>query len=305
MNDRNIFLDIDQDLAADPQAPLVVLPLPYERTVCYGTGTSEGPAAVLRASREIEDFDEELKIPVDLRVRTLDPPDLSAPDAADALDVICAKAGAAMKDDRFLLSLGGEHTVTLPLVTAARSVFEGLSVLHLDAHLDLRDSYLGRSDSHACVMRRIRDLGISTAHVGMRGVSVEQYTYTQSESVPLLWADEWLKGPESRLDEFLAGLPEGPLYLSIDIDVMDPSLAPGTGTPEPGGALWADMLALLRKVFLQRNVVAADIVEVSPVPGTQVTEYVAARLGAKILLYRSLFSPSSQDDPRPQPVVTL
>jgi len=172
LNDRNIFLDIDQDVAADPQAQLVVLPLPYERTVCYGTGTRRGPDAILRASREIEDFDEELKIPVDLRVRTLDPPDLSAPDTADALDVIRATAGTVMKDDRFLLSLGGEHTVTLPLVTAAQSVFEGLSVLHLYAHLDLRDSYLGRRDSHACVMRRIRDLGVPTTHVGMRGVSV-------------------------------------------------------------------------------------------------------------------------------------
>lgn len=288
MKDRSIFLDIDQDTAADPGAPLVVLPLPYERTVCYGTGTRQGPAAILRASREIEDFDEELKIPVDLRVRTLDPPDLSAPDAADALEAIRVKAATVMRDDRFLLSLGGEHTVTLPLVTAAQARFKDLWVLHLDAHLDLRDSYLGRRDSHACVMRRIRELGIPTAHVGIRGISAKQHAYTQSESVPVLRADEWLQGPGSRLDEFLAGLPEGPAYLSLDIDVMDPSLAPGTGTPEPGGALWADMLALLGKVFRERQFVAADIVEVSPVPGTRVTEYIAARLGAKILLYHSL-----------------
>ena len=279
------FLPLDAATARDPHAPYAVLPLPYERTVSYGRGTADGPGAILDASQQVEDFDEEFQEPLGLRVQTLRaPPFADLPDP-EALELIGRTAGHVFARHRFLLSLGGEHTVTAPLVAAAHAVHGSLSVLHIDAHADLRSEYRGTPLSHACVMRHVREMGVRTVSVGVRSLSAAEHDYAQSESVPIFWAaDIAASKDEGWIAEAIALLEE-PVYVTFDIDGFDPSLVPGTGTPEPGGLTWRQATRLLRAVCEARRVIGADIVELSPLPAAVVSEFVAARLATKILLY--------------------
>jgi agmatinase len=191
-----------------------------------------------------------------------------------------------LSDGKVLLSLGGEHTVTAPLARAAAAVYPDLCVLNLDAHLDLRDTYEGSPLSHACVMRRVRDAGLRTVHVGARSWSAEEEQYATRHAVPRVSAREIAADASGKWIERTLDALRSPVYVSVDVDALDPSLVPGTGTPEPGGMTWGQTLALLRRVFAERRVVAADLVELAPIPGSRVSEFVAARLGAKLLLYR-------------------
>lgn len=284
---RDRFLDLPPAVADDPAAPYAVLPVPYERTVCYGAGTSGGPAAIVHASLQVEGFDEELRQPLGLRVQTLPDLRLDGLDDEAALRRIRDAADAVARAGRFLLALGGEHTITAPLVAAAAAARGPLGVLQIDAHADLRADYGGTPLSHACVMRRIREQGIPTVGVGIRNLSEPEYAYIRAESVPIFWAGD-LDGRTDAtwIDAVVAKLPEQ-VYVTIDIDGLDPSIAPGTGTPDPGGLTWKQVTSLLRAVCGARRVVAADIVEVAPIAGTQATEYAAARLATKLMLYHS------------------
>lgn len=279
------FLNIAPAAARDPRAPYAVLPLPYERTVSFGTGTARGPAAILRASREIEDFDEELRIPTALRVQTLPRPRWAGLSAVRALATIRRAAEPALRQGRFLLSLGGEHTITAPLVEAGRAVHGRLGVLQVDAHTDLRDAYRGTRLSHACVMRRVREMGVSTVHAGIRSCCREEYDLVRKRNIPVFWAADIARDNRNRwIRRAVDALPRK-VYVTVDVDGLDPAVAPGTGTPEPGGLSWNQVTGLLREVFRRREVVAADIVEVAPIPGSYLTEFVAARLGARMLVY--------------------
>ncbi len=283
MKHQPFFLDIDPATAADPTVPYAVLPIPYERSVTFGTGTAKGPESILIASHEIEDFDEEYREPMDLAVQTLPTMDLEGASDEEAIAEIQKAAQAPASDGRFLLGLGGEHTVTLPLVRAAHAIHSDVSILQIDAHSDLRDQYLGNKLSHACVMRRLRELDYPTVHASIRSMSSEEYDYVQSESVPVFWGADMINNQE--IDSQIVSSLSMNVYITIDIDALDSSIAPGTGTPEPGGLGWHRLLSLLRKVFESHNVIGADIVEVAPIPGSQVTQFTAARLGAKMLMY--------------------
>ncbi|MBN2302174.1 MAG: agmatinase [Lentisphaerae bacterium] len=282
---RRYFLDISPDTASNPLAPYAVLPIPYERSVSYGTGTGGGPAAILKASHEVEDFDEELNVAVDVQAQTL--PDIKSDALNDeqALNTIYAAAMPVMKAGRFLLSLGGEHTITAPLVKAAHNAYGPMSVLQLDAHLDLRNTYNNSPFSHACVMRRVREYGVPTVHVGIRSISIEDHLYVTDTLTPVFPARDIIEMKDLKWADNIVAKLSDRVYITVDIDVFDPSLVPGTGTPEPGGLDWYAVTALLRRVIESREVVAADIVEVAPIQGTQVSEFVAARLGVKILTY--------------------
>ena len=269
-------------------ANIVVLPLPYERTTSFGKGAAAGPAAVLAASAHVELFDEEFFVPLDFDVATLPPLDCETGDDESVLARIRDAAAAVFKAGRFLLSLGGEHTVTAPLVEAARSVHSPLTVLQIDAHMDLRDVYTGTRHSHGCVMRRVMEQGAALVAVGIRSFSREEHEFAQARQVPVFYAMDIDQQPnDSWMDRVIDALDKN-VYLTVDIDGLDPAVAPGTGTPEPGGLGWYQLLRLLQRVAANRNLLGADIVEVAPAPGQQVSEYAAARLGAKILLYRTL-----------------
>lgn len=279
------FLEFDPAASSNPSVPYVILPLPYERSVSYMRGTARAPAAILDASVQTELYDEELGVAPGLAVQTLPEVDCVTGSDVEALDRIHFTALPELLAGRFVLSLGGEHTVTVPLVRAAIKAFGPVSVLQIDAHADLRDTYEGRVYSHACAMRRLVDDNVRVLHFGIRSVCEEEARLISERRLPVVWAREAVSEPTVKwMATVLAAL--GPrVYVTMDIDGLDPSVVPGTGTPEPGGLGWYLLLQLLRVVFAEREVVGADIVEVVPVPGMVVSEFTAARLAVKMLTY--------------------
>ncbi len=272
----------------DPTAPYAVLPVPYERSTSFGKGAASAPSAILDASEQIEMFDEELLEPLRLRVQTLDEPDCESGTDQEALDAILTAASAAFAGHkRFLMGIGGEHTITGPLVAASLAAHGSFSLLHLDAHLDLRNSYQGTCLSHACVMRRVMEMGVPITHVGIRSLCKEEYELVLSRGLRVFWGRSIsCAQDDSWMDAILECL--GPqVYVSIDADCLDPAVMPGTGTPEPGGLSWRQMTGLLKKLCFERSVVSADLVEVAPISGCVVPEYTAARLAAKLMAYHA------------------
>ncbi len=272
---------VDTDASAD-----AVWPLPLERTVSYGAGTAAAPDAIVRAGAELERYDEELDVPIDWNVVVLKAYDERGITVETCLEKIEKDARHHYRKHPFVLALGGEHTVTIPLVRAAADVFGPVGVLHIDAHADLRSQYQGQSLSHACVMHHVRTVTPDTVSVGVRSLSVPEAARLREERIPVVWAKDVACAPDDVwIDRVLENLPER-VYVTIDLDGFDPSVIPGVGTPEPGGLLWYPVLRLLRRVAACRRVVGADIVEGVPLPGAPVTEFAAARLALKLMVYR-------------------
>ncbi len=292
------FLGLEQagahgDRAADKAARVAVLPLPFERTTSYGKGTSEGPAALLAASMQVELYDEELQCEPfeNLQLETLAPFHAEAFDLETALAEIQDEAERHVRAGKLLISLGGEHSLTLATARAVAAVLgppEQLGVVQFDAHADLRDSYEGTPFSHACVLRRLLDDGHPTAAVGIRALSAAEGELIRERSLPTLWGHELTRLPqaelEARFDAMLDGLPPR-VYLTFDVDYFDPPLMAATGTPVPGGGTWWPTLTLLRRLFERKQVVAFDVVELAPRAGLHACDFLAAQLTAKCLAY--------------------
>jgi agmatinase len=275
---------------APEQARTVLLPVPYERTTTYGKGAADGPAALLEASTQVEHFDEELSCEaLEQGVATLAP--LTVDGMPDLLaEVLEREVGIHLDAGRCVGCLGGEHSLSLGPIRAAVARHPGLGVLQVDAHPDLRDEYEGTRYGHGCVMRRVLegpDLA-ALVQVGLRAVSEEDDPVLRREPrVRPFYAWELARRTAGEwIEEVVEALP-GKVYLSFDLDGLDPSVVPGTGTPEPGGLSWWDALALLRAVCERREVVAFDVVELAPQAGTHLSEFAAARLVFKILGYRT------------------
>jgi len=285
------FLDLDAELTGYRSSRFAILPIPYEGTVCYGAGTAAAPQAIIDASTQVELFDEELKGEFyKAGIYTTQPVDCKDAKPEQIQQCIENTAGNLLADGKFVLALGGEHSVSFGLVKAAAKRWPGLSVLHLDAHADLRDSYQDSKYSHACVMRRITELHLPPVSVGIRSYSLEESELVAALGDRLITARQIAQARADRqaaqswLARALAGLTEE-VYVTIDIDVFDPGQVPGTGTPEPGGLDWYEVTALLRHIAQNRQVVSADIVEVVPRVAGQVAEFLAARLAYKIIAY--------------------
>ena len=276
---------LPDELSDYATARVAVLPVPFERTVTYGRGTAAGPAAILRASQAMELWDEELGFePADLGIATLPPFLPEAFDLGEAMAELERECRRHLEAGKFLLTLGGEHSLTIAPVRAARAVFGDIGVVQFDAHADLREQYEGTPYSHAAVMRRVHDEGLPTLPVGIRSLSKPEAEFARAEGVPIVWSHE-LEGLEGhRWDRLLAALPER-VYLTFDIDYFDPSLVPATGTPEPGGGTWHPTLRLLSRLFEARQVVAMDVVELAPLGAQPASDFVAAKLAYKCLGY--------------------
>jgi agmatinase len=282
------FLGLDDDASDFSRARALLLPVPYESTTSYGGGAKSGPRAILESSRYIELYDQELGgDPSTLGVHTLPALELTRAGASEAMAEL-ADAYAQVLDgagSRFVVMLGGEHSVSSPAIRAwARRTRGRLTVLQLDAHADLRASYEGSPHSHASAMSRVIDVADVVA-VGVRALSTEEVEVARtSAGVTLLWADDMWED-ESWMDRALERLGND-VYLSFDVDYFDPSLMPSTGTPEPGGGDWYRTLRFLRRVFRERNVVACDVVELAPIPGLHGPDFLVAKLVYKLLGYR-------------------
>lgn len=279
------FLGLTDDETRYEDARAVVVPVPYERTVSYGRGTAKGPAAILEASGYVELYDEVLREePFRRGIHTRDPVEIDSDDPRAIVDRLEEVATDLFADGKFALFLGGEHALTTGPVRAARAAFEGLSVLQLDAHADLRDSYQGSPWSHASVMRRVWDLGVPSVPVGIRAVSVEEAEFIAAEDVPVFWSHRLAAGHEW-METALNALSDT-VYVTFDVDFFDPSLMPATGTPEPGGGFWHDTMRFLGLVFEEKTVVGMDVVELAPIEGLHAPDFVVARLAHRAIGYR-------------------
>lgn len=282
-----LFLGLPPEDCRLDRAKVAVIPAPFDQTTSYLPGTRFGPAAILNASKQVEFYDEELdREPYEIGIATLSEIEIEPAEIEAGMRRL--EEVAAELDSRGIvpLTLGGEHSLTLAPVAALRRRYPDLSVLQLDAHLDLRDSYQGTKLSHASVMRRIRDLGVPTVAVGIRSVSREEADYVHAESAPVFLARE-IRSQGLPVDAILAEL-RNPVYLTIDLDAFDPAYVPGVGTPEPGGLTWDEGLRLVRALFERRQVVGIDVVELCPIPGQIVSEFFAAKLVNKLIGYLGL-----------------
>ena len=272
------FLGLDSAEPLAARAFAAVLPIPYDGTASYRSGTRFGPQAIIDASEQLETFDQELGLePADWGIQTLPPLDL---DLKDGAMVERARQAAAFltTPERFLVTLGGEHSLTPGLVAGLRELYPDLSVLYLDAHADFREEYQGTSFSHACGLRRIHDQGVRAVLCGVRSLSREEHIALQRAAVAVFPAGAAASG------EVVASLSRH-VYVSIDLDVLDPGVMPAVGAPEPGGLSWEALLDLLRVVTRERRVVAADLMELTPEAGPPYAAYTAAKLAYKLIGY--------------------
>jgi agmatinase len=265
-------------------ARAIVLPVPFERTTSYVAGTRNAPREILLASGQVELWDDEMATDAHMAaVYTLPELDLPSGDIEASIAEIRRVVAALAPHDKFLIVLGGEHSVSVPVVEALAARNPDFSVLQIDAHADLRASYQGSRYSHASAMRRIVEHHPCT-QVAIRSVSREE-----AEAIPTLnttvFFDRTMRRDPHWIDRVVETL--GPrVYLTIDCDGLDPAIMPAVGTPEPGGLSWPELLTLVRSVITRREVVACDLVELCPLPGLIAPTFLCAKLISKILAYR-------------------
>jgi agmatinase len=263
---------------------VVILPVPLDRTTSYVAGTRNGPHEILQASSHMELWDEEIAADVHpIGIFTLPEMELPFGEMAPLMDEIQRVASEILSRDKFLVTLGGEHSITPPLVAASAARYPGLSVLQIDAHADLRDTYMGTRHNHACAMRRSLEHAPVT-QVGIRSMSTDEAAVVGSLNTTVFY-DHSMRRDPAWIDRVVDTLSDV-VYISIDVDGMDPAIMPATGTPEPGGLSWYEILALLRATIARRTVVAADVVELSPIPGLMAPNFLCSKLVYKILGYK-------------------
>lgn len=283
------FLGLDEAASGFEKAKVVILPVPYEATTSYGAGTGAGPSAIIEASRYIELYDQELdREPYEVGIATLPSLELTGAGPQDAIrelreayDKILDAGG-----NKFVIALGGEHSISSAPILAWTERMKGkrLSVLQFDAHTDLRHEYEGSPYSHAAVMHRVHE-NVDLVAVGIRALTREERELARRTSnIHLFLADDIHSG-DAWMDDVMKLLGED-VYISFDVDGFDPSLVPSTGTPEPGGLQWYPVMKLLRRVFTERNVVSADVVELAPIPGLSAPDFLVAKLVYKMVGYK-------------------
>ena len=287
------FAGDDRKVVGYESARVAVLPVPYEGTVSYGAGTATGPSAILAASGQLEMYDEELDRAIDeVGIFTLPPVDPGAARPEDVMARIKTAALPPLRDGKLLLTLGGEHSISYgPWAALREKLGRPFAILQIDAHADLRPEYHGTPHSHASIMARAHELGLPFVQVGIRAVSQEERDFLRRTGLErnVFWAHEiaWQKPAEwiPRVMERLSSFGLRELYLTLDIDALDPSLVPATGTPVPGGLGWYETLWLLRRAAQAFPVLACDLTELAPLPGYPASDFLAARLAYKMIGY--------------------
>ena len=266
-------------------ARVVIIPAPLEYSVCYMTGTRHGPQAILDASSQMELYDEELDwCPIEVGVYTRPALNYDGLSHAEALRLTGAATREVLARGQLPLLLGGEHSLSAPPIAAVRDYFPDVTVLHIDAHGDLRDSYEGTQLSHASIERRVVEMGIPLTEIGIRSFSPEEAAFLKSHQpdVAIVWAYQLANGsahiPWERLSKHT--------YVTIDLDAIDPGEMPAVGTPEPGGLHWYQLLDLFREICRRTTVVGMDVVELCPMEGQIRADFLAAKLVYKMLGYR-------------------
>jgi agmatinase len=278
------FLGLGKELTAVERAKYALLPVPYEATTSYMEGTRRGPEAILQASRHVELYDHELDVEAyRAGIHTYPMVELTAAGPETAFQDLRSRYDEVGNDGPFVIMLGGEHSITqVPVLHWADRLNDDLAILQFDAHADLRDSFHETRWSHACVMRRVVDR-VRPVGVGIRAIDREEKQLIDELGLTMVYGEQL--ADDDWMDRALDGLDSDNVYISFDVDFFDPAYMPSTGTPEPGGGTWAQAMTLLRRVFAEKNVVAADVVELAPLPGMVAPDFLAAKLVYKMIGY--------------------
>lgn len=274
------FGGLEDEFSSLEKARAVVLPVPYDFSTTYQGGTRWGPRAILSASQNMELWDEELGPTYRSGIHTLPEMEPTA-EGPEAMAKRVEKAtGWILDQGKLPVVLGGEHSITAGTVRAAVRKFPKLSVLQFDAHADMRERYLDSRFSHACVMRRVRELA-PAASVGIRSFSEEEAQHFRLHAAPL-WSTRQFRALEGDWTPILAALTDE-VFVTFDLDALDPGILPGTGTPEPGGLDWYEAVDLLARVAAKKRIVGFDVVELSPIAGQVASDFLAARLTYRMI----------------------
>ena len=282
-----------EEIAQDyDKAQVVILPIPYEATTTYRKGCVYGAFAILDASQEVEYYDEELDVQTGVKIgiythnsiaNTIKNPHVTP---EEMIDVTSTTVSKFIEDKKFVIGLGGEHSITTGMVKAYhQSISEPFTVVQIDAHGDLRYEYEDSIHNHACVMHRILEMGIPSLPVGIRAICKEEADLIKKKEIPVIWAREIAQNP-NWIDDAIALIKTSKVFLSIDLDGIDPSIIPGVGTPEPGGLQWYELLNFLKSLFLNHEIIGADVMELAPIKGSVVSEFTAAKLVYKLIGYK-------------------
>ncbi len=285
---KNNFLAIEDEFSNYENSKVAILPVPYEATTSYGKGTGSAPEAIYKASHYVEFYDEELhrEFCFEKGIASLPPMNLKNLKGRDALDVIYGNVKKLIDDGKFVVTLGGEHTISTAPIKAHFDSYKNLSVLHFDAHSDLRDKYEGTKYSHACFCSRVAEFTKDITQVGIRAQCIEESRFIKKNGIRTFYAYAIRNNLHTKnwMDKVISGLKEN-VYVTFDIDYFDPSVISATGTPEPLGFYWEETMHLLKKLGRSRNVVGFDLVELAPVKGFTYPDFLAAKLVYKMLNY--------------------
>ncbi|MEL6493926.1 MAG: agmatinase [Cyanobacteria bacterium J06623_7] len=273
------------------EAQVVILPVPYERTTTYRQGCQNGAAAIVNASQQLEAYDIELGLEVCQETKIFTAEAIAStkldPNLAPEmmLELVSKRVAALITNDKFVITLGGEHSITAGVVKAYKDKLqEPFTIIQIDAHGDMRHSYEGSIYNHACVMRRVLDLGLPTLPVGIRSICQEEAELIKVQNIPVVWAKD-IESNSNWVTNAIAAISTERVFITIDLDGLDPSLMPGVGTPEPGGLSWYSLLRFLRAVFTRHRVIGCDVMELAPTSDAVVAEFIAAKLVYKLIGY--------------------
>ena len=277
------YWGLPDEFAQASKAKIVILPVPFDQTTTYKHGTDQGPAALIEASRHLELYEiETASVLYPLGVFTAPPIQTTSHEMLN--QQLYQQVSHYLARQQFVVTLGGEHSISYGAIQAHAEHYPHLSVLQFDAHADLYDSYANNRWNHACIMARVREIPqiANSVSVGIRSLSEEEAQVIDKSSTFFAFdldpQDQWIDKVMSQLNPNV--------YISFDVDALDPSIMPSTGTPEPGGLQWNQALALLKRVAQEREIVGLDVVELSPLPSQHAPDFLAAKLVSKILNYQ-------------------
>ncbi len=287
---ENAFLGLEKaDASSVADAQAVIIPFGLEASVSYGGGTAKGPQAMIDASHEVELFDDEFWCEPfrKIGIVTAEPVKIVKP-IAKALEQLDAQVQEVLDMGKFPMVFGGEHSITAGSIRPFARKYKDLHILHFDAHADLRDGYDGEHFSHAAALRRALDnKGVKLFSFGIRNISQSEIPFLEANKsrVKIYWAREKAKWD---IKEIVSHFKGKTVYLTFDIDGLDASLMPATGTPEPGGLFWDETMTIIREVAKVSTIVGADVNELAPKPGLHACDFLAAKLAYKILSHAFL-----------------
>jgi len=274
------FGGLDEEFLNYENSSIAVLPIPFEKTSSWIKGSNRGPRAIIEASMNMELYDLETNYEV-YKKGIFTSEEIISNNSEEMIKCVYDRATELIKDGKFVVTLGGEHMVAFPVIKAHNDIYDDISILQLDAHSDMRDAYLGNKYSHACVMARVKEVNGNIVAIGIRSLDSSEMDNIDKNNTffarDIYNTKNWIREAINKLNKNV--------YISIDLDVFDPSVMPSTGTPEPGGLKWYPVTRFLREVFANRNVIGFDVVELCPTEN-KAPDFLATKLIYKLLSYK-------------------